>query len=130
MSDNFTAQISVVANHTAIKVRDLQKALEFYSTIIGLPVLRTRGPANNPDSVWLPGLQLVVDPSVQSGGSLDHVAIGVVNIEDVCRRLDDAGHSADTPLVQRGPEDVGRNLKMAFYHDPEGNKVELLHYLD
>jgi lactoylglutathione lyase len=130
MVKDFIAEVAFDANHTAIKVRDLQKALHFYSELIGLPVLRFRGPEESPDSVWLPGLQLVVDPDAQSGGSLDHVAIGIVNIEEACKRLDDAGFVADTPLQHRGPSDVGRNLMMAFYHDPEGNKVELLHYLD
>lgn len=130
MSGTFTAQISLEANHTAIKVRDLQKALHFYSELIGLPVLRSRGPEDNPDAVWLPGLQLVVDPDTKSGGSLDHVALGIVNIEDACQRLDEAGFTAETPLAQRGAGDVGRDLKMAFYYDPEGNRVELLHYLD
>jgi catechol 2,3-dioxygenase-like lactoylglutathione lyase family enzyme len=130
MARDFNAEVAFDANHTAIKVRDLKSALRFYSELIGLPVLRFRGPEDNPSAVWLPGLQLVVDPNTSSGGSLDHVALGIINIEDACKRLDDAGFVADTPLQQRTPEDVGRNLKMAFYHDPEGNKVELLHYLD
>lgn len=130
MATEFVAQIAYDANHTAIKVRDLQKALRFYSELIGLPVLRFRGPEESPDSVWLPGLQLVVDESAGAGGSLDHVALGIWNIEEACARLDAAGFVADTPLQERTTEDVGRHLKMAFYHDPEGNKVELLHYLD
>jgi lactoylglutathione lyase len=131
MSANFAAEIQIAANHTAIRVADLQKALTFYSDLIGLPVTRVRGPKDNPDSVWLPGLQIVVDPEVKPGTNLDHSAIGIVNIDEACQRLDSAGHVAATPLTQTQPDDQGgRHLKMAFYHDPEGNRVELLCYLD
>lgn len=130
MSGTFTAQVSHDANHTAIKVRDIHKALHFYSEVIGLPALRSRGPEDNPEAVWLPGLQLVADPGASSGGSLDHIALGIDNIDEVCQRLDDAGFQAETPLEERGPGGSGRPLKVAFYHDPEGNRLEILHYLD
>ena len=131
LSSSFTAEVQHAANHTAIRVRDLSKALEFYSDLIGLPVTRVRGPKDNPDSVWVPGLQIVVDPATTPGTNLDHAALGIVNIDEVCQRLDDAGYQAATPLTEVQPDDQGaRHLKMAFYHDPEGNKVELLVYLD
>jgi catechol 2,3-dioxygenase-like lactoylglutathione lyase family enzyme len=131
MSDNFAAEVQVAANHTAIRVADLNKALGFYSDLLGLPVTRVRGPVDNPDSVWLPGLQIVVDPEVKAGSNLDHSALGILNIEEACKRLDDAGYQAATPLTEVQPDDQGgRHLKMAFYHDPEGNKVEILCYLD
>jgi lactoylglutathione lyase len=131
MSDSFAAEMQFQANHTAIRVKDLDKALEFYSELLGLPVTRVRGPKDNPDSVWVPGLQILVDPDVQPGTNLDHSALGIVNIEEVCKRLDDAGYVAETPLTESQPDDQGaRHLKLAFYHDPEGNKVEILCYLD
>ncbi|MEX2426374.1 MAG: VOC family protein [Thermomicrobiaceae bacterium] len=131
MSGTFTAEMQHAANHTAIRVRDLSKALEFYSELIGLPVTRVRGPKDNPESVWVPGLQIMVDPETKQGTNLDHAALGIVNIDEVCKRLDDAGYVAATPLTETEPDDQGgRHLKVAFYHDPEGNKVELLVYLD
>lgn len=131
MSGDFIAEVQLAANHTAIRVADLEKALGFYRDLLGLQIKRVRGPKDNPDSVWLPGLQIVVDPDVQPGSNLDHAAIGITNIEEACKRLDDAGYQAATPLTEVQPDDHGgRHLKMAFYHDPEGNKVELLYYLD
>ena len=131
MSDGFKANVQFEANHTAIRVRDLDKALAFYSDLLGLPVTRVRGPKDNPDSVWVPGLQIVVDPETQPGTNLDHAALGIHNIEEACKRLDDAGYVAATPLTETQPDDQGaRHLKLAFYHDPEGNKVEILTYLD
>lgn len=131
MSNGFNAEVQYTANHTAIRVRDLPRALAFYSDLIGLPVTRVRGPEDNPDSVWVPGLQIVVDPETTPGTNLDHAALGIKNIDEVCQRLDDAGYVPATPLTEAQPNDQGgRHLKMAFYHDPEGNKVELLVYLD
>ncbi len=131
MSESFNAEVQLSANHTAIRVSDLTKALGFYSDLLGLPVTRVRGPVDNPDSVWLPGLQIVVDPNVTAGSNLDHAALGIMNIDEACKRLDDAGYKAATPLTEVQPDDQGgRHLKMAFYHDPEGNKVEVLCYLD
>jgi lactoylglutathione lyase len=130
MPDQFTAEIDPVANHTAVKVRDLQKALHFYSETIGMPVLRHRGPADNPSAVWLPGLQLVVVDDTDAAGSLDHIGIGVLNINEACARLDAAGFEVETPLVRRTTAEVGREVMVAFYFDPEGNRVELLKYLD
>ncbi len=131
MSESFNAEVQLSANHTAIRVADLTKALGFYSDLLGLPVTRVRGPVDNPDSVWLPGLQIVVDPNVTAGSNLDHAALGIMNIDEACKRLDDAGYKAATPLTEVQPDDQGgRHLKMAFYHDPEGNKVEVLCYLD
>jgi lactoylglutathione lyase len=131
MTDKFTADVQQAAMHTAIRVADLDKALYFYSELIGLPIRRTRGPEDNPNSVWLPGIQLLPDPEVKDGTKLDHAAIGLNNIEEVCKRLDEAGFVADTPLNEVQPDGRGgRHMKMAFYHDPEGNKVELLNYLD
>jgi catechol 2,3-dioxygenase-like lactoylglutathione lyase family enzyme len=127
MSNDFRAEPRLDAMHTAVKVRDLQKMLEFYNGVVGLEIKRRRSADEGQESVWLPGVQLVVDESAGPGGSLDHVAIGVDNIEDVCKRLDDAGYEAEQPLSERN---VGRHLKMAFYHDPEGNRVEILKYLD
>ncbi|MBX6341962.1 MAG: hypothetical protein IRY97_05845, partial [Thermomicrobiaceae bacterium] len=48
---------------------------------------------------------------------------------EVCARLDAAGIAPEVSLRRRGREEVGRDLLMAFYRDPEGNRVELLRYL-
>lgn len=130
MADAFEAQLDPTANHVALKVRDLKTALDFYHGIIGLPISRTSGPPDNPQMVWLPGVQLIRhDGDLEPGGTFDHVALGVANIEEVCSRLDRAGFQAETPLQRRSREDVGRELMMAFYRDPDGNRVELLKYL-
>ncbi len=130
MSEGFTVRLDPSANHVALKVRDLAGALRFYHDLIGLPVSRTQGPADAPEVVWLPGVQLIRQTGEPDpGNTFDHVALGIENIEEVCARLDAAGIAPEVSLRRRGREEVGRDLLMAFYRDPEGNRVELLKYL-
>lgn len=130
MADAPAARVNAAANHVALRVRDLDAALRFYRDLIGLPVSRVGGPADDPQVVWLPGVQLIRDPEATAapGSTFDHLALGIDNIEEVCARLDAAGFTAETPLQRRSREEVGRELTMAFYRDPEGNRVELLRY--
>ena len=132
MAEDFDAGVDLSGNHVALKVHDLAGALRFYHELIGLPVERTRGPAEDPSVYWLPGVQLVRAEGSRSSaeGNLDHLALGVRNIEEVCRRLDAAGFVAETPLRRGDRAAVGRDLMMAYYRDPEGNRVELLKYLE
>ena len=126
----FTAEVNPSANHTALKVGDLEAAVHFYRDLIGLPFVRAQGPSDRPDAVWLRGLQLIrkQPAEIGSGGSLDHIGLGVDNIEAVCRRLDEAGTPTDTALEQRTLSN-GQDVQLAFYRDPEGNRVEILKYL-
>ena len=133
MSEEFVAQVNHADNHVALKVKDFDTSLRFYHTTMGLPIVRKMGPADNPRSIFVPGIQLTrqtEEPGPQPYGIFDHVGIAVDNIEDVCARLDRAGYQADTPLNKRVfPELGNRELLMAFYRDPDGNRVELVHWL-
>src|SRR5579884_1082552 len=130
MSDRFSAEVNPAASHTALKVSDLEAAVHFYRDLIGLPFVRSQGPAERPEVVWLRGLQLIRRPAgeIAPNGALDHIGLGVDNIEAICSRLDQADTPVDTPLEQRQLA-TGQSLKVAFYRDPEGNRVELLKYL-
>ena len=55
--------------------------------------------------------------------------IAVKRIEDVCASLERNGFTAETPLETRQIEGVGYPLKVTFYRDPEGNRVEILEHL-
>jgi catechol 2,3-dioxygenase-like lactoylglutathione lyase family enzyme len=132
VSEGFTAQVDYPNCHVALKVRDFDAALRFYHAALGLPVLRRLGPADNPRSIFVGSIQL----SRQTGeaganpyGIFDHVGIAVKRIEDVCASLDRQGYTAETPLETRQIEGVGYPLKVAFYRDPDGNRVEILEHL-
>ena len=124
----FTAELNPTGVHTALKVADMRSALGFYRDLIGLPFVRSQGPAESPEAVWLRGLQLIHSPGVTSGGSLDHIGLAVENIEAICDRLNGADTPVDVALEERTLP-TGQRIRLAFYRDPEGNRVELVKYM-
>ncbi|MHB8647130.1 MAG: VOC family protein [Thermomicrobiales bacterium] len=132
MTEGFVARVDTANLHVCIKVKDFDTALGFYRDLIGLPVLRRSGTDDAPVFYWLPGLQLTKqteDPGVHPYGIFDHIGLSVDNIEAICTRLDAAGYTAETPLGTRTIPGVERKVMNAFYRDPDGNKVEFVHWV-
>ncbi|MCC6628619.1 MAG: VOC family protein [Chloroflexi bacterium] len=126
-----TARISPDNNHTALRVKDLERVAAFYENTVGLPRLRAMGDAARPRTIFYPGLQLVraEDDDTSVKGVFDHIGLSVDNIDEVCANLQAQGVEFETPLTQREIPEVGRSLKLAFFRDPEGNRIELVHWL-
>ena len=130
MSDSFVPQVIPNIQHVALRTTDLPRLVRFYHETIGLPITRTRGSEGDPDAVWLPGVQLVkATGEIQPGGTLDHLAIGIANVEEVCARLDAAGTKVDRPLTEIIGSDGKAFAFAAFYYDPDGNRVEVFKHL-
>ena len=130
MSGSFTLKTKPELNHVALKVTDMARAVHFYHEVIGLPVTRTRGPEGEPDAVWLPGLQLVKgERGLNPSGTLDHVALGIENLEELCDRLDEQGVKVDRSLAEILGSDGKAFALAAFYYDPDGNRVEIFKHL-
>lgn len=132
MAERFAARVDAENLHVCIKVRDFDRALAFYRDLIGLPVLRRSGTDDAPIFYWLPGVQLAKQsepPGDQLYGVFDHIGLAVENIEAICARLDAAGYTAETPLGTRALPGVERAVMNAFYRDPDGNKVEFVHWV-
>ena len=45
-------------NHTALRVKNLKKALNFYHEVLGLPIVQIIGSKNEPKIVFLQGIEL------------------------------------------------------------------------
>lgn len=130
MTDSFDAQVIPNIQHVALGTNDINRLLQFYHETIGLPITRTRGPEGDPDAVWLPCVQLVkTRGELQAGGTLDHLAIGIENVQEVCARLDAAGAKVDRPLTEIAGSDGKPFAFAAFYYDPDGNRVEIFKYI-
>lgn len=132
MAEEFVARVEAENNHVCIKVKDFTAALRFYHELVGLPILRRMGSAEDPTFYWLPCLQLAKrteDPGAHPYGIFDHIGIAVENIADVCARLDAAGYTAETPLGTRSLPGIERQVMNAFYRDPDGNRVEFVHWV-
>ncbi len=121
--------------HTMIRVADLDTALDFYCTKLGLvETNRMESAAGRFTLVYLaaPGDKLRAvtdaaplveltynwDPEVYSGGrNFGHLAFGVENIYETCAKLLAAGI-----VINRPPRDG----HMAFIRSPDGISIELL----
>ena len=114
--------------HTMLRVRDLDKALDFYRDKLGLKeARRITDDKGRFTLVFLaaPGdddaqIELTYnwDPEEYTGGrNFGHVAYQVDDIYAICQRLRDGGVT-----IHRPPRD-GR---MAFVRSPDGISIELL----
>ncbi len=114
--------------HTMVRVTNLDDSMDFYCNKLGLhEVRRYDNPEGRFTLVMLaaPGdedaqveLTYNYDPEEMAGGrNFGHLAYGVDNIYETCRKLQDAGVT-----ISRPPRD-GR---MAFIRSPDNISVELL----
>ena len=113
--------------HTALRVRDLEGALRFYGEVIGLQVQRVGGPdPSRPGSVWLQGIQLVraEEQDTANKGVLDHIGFSVANIDAIVESVVASGTALEAPIRETTLPD-GQKMRLVFFRDPEGNRIEL-----
>lgn len=114
--------------HTMIRVKDLDAALDFFCTKLGLVELRRKdNDAGRFTLVFLatepgaPEIELThnwdQEEAYSSGRNFGHLAYAVENIYDTCQRLLDSGVT-----ILRPPRDG----YMAFIKSPDGISIELL----
>jgi len=114
--------------HTMVRVSNLEQALDFFCSKLGLKELRRvdvppgrftlvfLGADENPEAQV--ELTFNWDPEEYTGGrNFGHLAYEVDDIYAVCRRLMDAGVTINRPP---------RDGHMAFIRSPDGISIELL----
>ena len=105
-------------SHLALRVTDLEKAVEFYADVVGLTVLARPKPGEPPLVVLKEGIGLKPATGKVGGTAIDHVAFKVRDLALVMARLAAAGVPlADGPR----PSPYGSSI---YFLDPDGNKVE------
>lgn len=121
--------------HTMLRVRDLDRAVDFYTKVLGFEVKSRR---DYPDGRFtLCFLQASGDPDpgpmlelthnwdtddYENGNAYGHLAYQVDSIEEIGRRLAEFGSE-----FSWGPgETPSGDRRMAFLQDPDGFAVELL----
>jgi catechol 2,3-dioxygenase-like lactoylglutathione lyase family enzyme len=124
------AQIRPENNHTAMRVRDLEASVRFYSEVVGLDVQRKQGDdPNRPTAVFLPGLQLMRatdahDTTVK--GVLDHIGLAVGNMDEIVASLKAAGTGLENDRINDNTRPGQPRVRTCFFRDPEGNRIELI----
>jgi len=119
-----TAQLVTGVDFVGVPTRDLDAAVEFYGTTVGLPrsvYLRERNYAEFETG------NLTLSVFDAEGFGLEHK----VNANAIGLHVDDVAQ-ARTALEQRGVEFAGEILDtgvchMAFFSDPDGNALMLHH---
>jgi len=121
--------------HTMIRVKDLDKSIEFYSKHLRMVVLRKKDfPGGKFTNVFMgygeentnTVLELTynwdqVEPYTHGSG-FGHLAVAVPNIYEACEKMEEGGVSIPRPP---GPMKHSTTV-IAFIEDPDGYKIELI----
>ena len=122
--------------HTMLRVGDLQRAIDFYTKILGMELLRTTERPEQKYSLAFVAynggnqngeaeIELTYnhgESSYELGSAYGHVALGVDNVAETCERIKAAGGNVTRDA---GPV-KGGNTIIAFVEDPDGYKIELI----
>jgi len=121
--------------HTMLRVGNLQRAIDFYTQVLGMTLLRQ---SENPEYKYSlaflgfeggnPGqaeIELTYNWGVESyeiGTAYGHIAIGVPDAYAACDKIRAAGGKITR---EAGPVQGGSTV-IAFVVDPDGYKIELI----
>ena len=121
--------------HTMIRVKDLDKSVEFYSQHLGMKVLRKKDfPGGKFTNVFMgygeesnnTVLELTYNwdqvEAYTHGSGFGHLAVAVPNIYQACEKMGEDGVSIPRPP---GPMKHSTTV-IAFIEDPDGYKIELI----
>lgn len=120
--------------HTMLRVADMPRAINFYTDVIGMRVLRTlEQPEENYSLAFLGfedessscALELTYNYGVTNydpGTGYGHVAIGVSDCAEACADIKARGGE-----ITLEPQSLkGTNEVIAFVVDPDGYQIELI----
>ncbi|MCX8650451.1 lactoylglutathione lyase [Gilliamella sp. B2776] len=120
--------------HTMIRVGDLQRAIDFYTRVMGMKLLRTSENTEYQYSLAFVGYGDETSSSVieltynwgteqyNHGDAFGHIAIGVDDVAKMCNDVIQAGGKVTR---EAGPVKGGKTV-IAFIEDPDGYKIELI----
>ena len=120
--------------HTMLRVGNLQRAIDFYTKVLGMTLLRTSenpeykytlafvGYGSNPEHAEL---ELTYNWGVdhyELGTAYGHIALAVPDAYAACDKIRQAGGNVTR---EAGPVKGGSTV-IAFVPDPDGYKIELI----
>lgn len=120
--------------HTMLRVRDLDKALHFYTDVLGMKLIRKHDYESGRFTLAFVGYGEEKDNTVlelthnwdtddyEMGSAFGHIAIAVEDVYDACEKIRQAGGKVTR---EPGPMKHGTTV-LAFVEDPDGYKIELL----
>ncbi len=119
----------VAVNHVGITTRRVTESRTFYREVLGFRELSR--PNFDFDGAWLYGYGIMIhvihNPKVVDGGNeisgrVQHLALTVNDLEGAEKLLNEHG------IRYVKSEIKDRAIKQIFFHDPDGNTVEIAVY--
>jgi lactoylglutathione lyase len=116
--------------HTRYRVNDLQKTVQFYTTVLGLAEVRRQKSPRGAELVFLKApesdelIEICYFPAsgpVQVQADLTHLAFEVESLDQFARRLRQLGLQ-----FSDGPHPTAAGGSIAFIDAPEGYEIELI----
>lgn len=118
--------------HTMIRVKDIEKSLDFYTKLFGLELVEKR----RLDDCWLyfledkeSGQQIELtfndetpENGYNIGSGFGHFAFGVDSMNEFSEKLNSLGYS----YLYEPFDLTGKGSKIAFVKDPDGYEIELI----
>lgn len=124
--------------HTMLRVGDLQRAIDFYTQVLGMQLLRTTqrpeqgydlafvGYGSNPAHAEI---ELTYNHGVdryEPGTAFGHLAIGVPDVAATCAAVREKAAALGGAITREPGPVKGGTTMIAFITDPDGYKIELI----
>ncbi len=124
--------------HTMLRVGNLQRAIDFYTQVMGMKLLHTTdrpeqqytlaflGYGSNPEHAEI---ELTYNYGVEQyelGTAYGHIAIGVADAAAMCDAVRAKAAALGGAVTREAGPVKGGNTVIAFITDPNGYKIELI----
>lgn len=121
-----------------LRVGDLQRAIRFYTEVMGMQLLRTtQRPEQNYDLAFVgygrnpehAEIELTYNYGVdryELGNAYGHIAIGVPDVAAACAAVREKAAALGGAITREPGPVKGGSTVIAFVTDPDGYKIELI----
>lgn len=120
--------------HTMIRVGELQRSIDFYTSVLGMKLLRQKDYPDGKFTLAFVGygdesdttvIELTYNWDTDSydlGSGFGHIAL---EVDDVYKATDDIRERGGKIIRDAGPMNAGTTI-IAFVEDPDGYQIELI----
>lgn len=118
-------------HHCGVKVRDVEKAMDFYTRVLGLTLMETVTIAGqNFYFVGDGSMMLEIEPAydkerLNCDHGFGHLALTVDDLEEYCGQLRE-----NEVVFLLEPSQFIPTRKISFIQDPEGNAIQIIEFID